>query len=238
MFGCQWLLRDGHFRLTSLLSRVWVYLDHWTRRWSSCSTLRNRTLMWELGDLTSVPNPRTVYTVYNKKSKDKIIGVEAQVLAKVTVYNRFSSESLRSVQGERAAGETSSEWGSPLGRTANVLTECLRCSPQRFQNSSGRKGNNQAQSCHVLSEGSDNCLMQSELCFLLHWVLHNIKFLNLFFSLKWEVRTVCISSGSCPWERMSKGNVFHGQKECFVFYGLGSSQNAVQPAIFMDPVLR
>lgn len=49
---------------------------------------------------------------------------------------------------------------------------------------------------------------------------------------------MCISSGSCRWVWMSKGNVFHGQKEYFVFYGLGSSQNAVQPAILMDPVLR
>lgn len=83
--------------------------------------------------------------------------------------------------------------------------------------------------------------MPSELCFLLHCVLPNMKFLKgraLSFSVKWEVRTVCLSSGSCPRVWLSKGQVFHGQEECFVLDGLGSSQNAVQPATFMDPILK
>lgn len=141
-----------------------------------------------------------------------------------------------------ASARWKSCWGnSSLRKDWQGVGTMFKCSPQRFWNSSGRKGSNQAQGCHVLSESTDNCLMQSELCFLLRCVLHNAEFLKgraLSFSLKWEVRTVCIRSGSCPWVRLSKGHVFHGREECFVFYGLGSSQNAVQPAIFMDPVLR
>ena len=87
--------------------------------------------MWELGDLTSVPNPRRVYAVFNKQSVDKIIRVEAQVLPKETTYHSLHSETLRSAQGERAAGGISSEQGPPLGRTGKVLAQCLRCSPQR-----------------------------------------------------------------------------------------------------------
>jgi len=89
-------------------------------------------LTCEMGDLTSVPIPRTVNEIYNKYSVDKIIKVEAQVLPKETTYQSLSSECLRSTQRKRASEDISNDQGHPLGKTGKVLAQCLTCSPHRF----------------------------------------------------------------------------------------------------------
>lgn len=75
-----------------------------------------------------------------------------------------------------------------------VLARCLRCSPQRFLNSSGSKVNNQGQDYYILSEGTDDCLMQSKIFFLLHCVFHTIHVLKgTALSLSLKKSEECVS---------------------------------------------